>query len=145
VKKKINHSPSSVDFYKWIYAKGGGKNKKTALQVTKKSNDNYGKWLIFVPEKEVDSVWEKIRVNTESGKLGIASKVSTAFDDGVFPTTTRVICVYTYDFNDKVDVLRVRERLLKIGFADRLNYKTDEQSIAGVYGEEEKNSYLYSF
>lgn len=45
----------------------------------------------------------------------------------------RVICVYAYDYQDKRDVMRIRQELRKLGFTNKLAYKTDEDTIAGKY------------
>jgi hypothetical protein len=93
-----------------------------------------GKWLIFVPKDEIDAVWEKVAVATREGKLGSRSKVSTnrpnprTIDSGV-----GVICVYTYDWEDKEDVMTIREALRGIGITQKLPYKADEDTHAGRY------------
>lgn len=98
------------------------------------STDRTGKWLLFVPVSEVDEVWNKIRQTTESGLLGIASKVSTARPHpNARDASKKVVCVYTYDHEDEADVMRVREELRRLGFKDKIPYKTDEATIAGKY------------
>jgi hypothetical protein len=39
--------------------------------------------------------------------------------------------VYTYDFEDKEDVVRVLQALRDLGFSQGLSYKTDEATLAG--------------
>lgn len=94
-----------------------------------------GKWLVFVPVKVLDETWVTIRNATLSGKLGFAAKSATmrpslrAVDSNV-----KVICVYTRDYRDKEDVLRVRKSLRDLGFVKVLSYKTDEATLARRYG-----------
>ena len=98
------------------------------------STDRTGKWLLFVPVSEVDEVWDRIRQATESGLLGVASKVSTARPNpNARDASKKVVCVYTYDHEDEVDVMRVREELRRLGFKDKIPYKTDEATIFGKY------------
>ena len=44
-----------------------------------------------------------------------------------------LICVYTSDWRDQEDVMRVREALRQLGFTNKLYYKTDDDTYAGVY------------
>ena len=84
--------------------------------------------------KEVDEIWEKIRTATEEGKLGLASKVSTAKDSPLASSSTRkVICIYTYDWTDRKDVMRIREELRKLGITNKIPYKSDKDTLSGKY------------
>jgi hypothetical protein len=92
-----------------------------------------GKWLIFVPEKDIDEVWAKIKKATEEGKLGGASKVATAKPSPLGRQGRKVICVYTYDWTDEKDARRVREELRKLGIINQIPYKSDEDTLSGKY------------
>jgi len=119
--------PSQVDDIPWIYAE---RKKGKYPELT----ENSGKWLIYVWEQNVDLVWEKIKSATEKGLLGGASKVSTAMPSPLAPKANlKVICVYTYDFTDKEDVMRIREELRKIGVTNKIPYKSDKATITGQY------------
>ena len=124
----VDAKPSEVTEVHWIYAL---RRKKGDYP---KPSPRSGKWLIFVPAEDVDEVWAKIRKATEEGRLGDSAKVATAkpnpyaIDPGM-----RVICVYTYDWSDKEDVMRVREELRKLGITDKIPYKTDEATLSGKY------------
>ena len=106
-----------------------------------------GKWLIFVSNHNVDRIWAKIRTAVEEGKLGGSAKVATAKVNLDFPgSKTKVICVYTYDWQDEKDVKRVREELRKIGIARKIAYKADADTFEGKYrtaGTAEKISKYY--
>ena len=94
-----------------------------------------GKWLIFVSTKHVDEAWEMVRAATEDGALGPLSKVSTAMpSEYATGPDTKVICVYTYDSEDVADVQRVREALRIRCRVTRSSYKTDQDTLDGVYG-----------
>ncbi len=93
-----------------------------------------GKWLIFIDRTQVDNIWARIKRATEEGKLGDGAKVSTAKTN---PNSTdlskNVICVYTYDWTDKDDVMRIREELRQIGITWKIPYKSDLDTIRGKY------------
>ena len=99
-----------------------------------KSTENSGKWLIFVHQKKVDEIWEIIKKATKEGKLGSSSKVATAKPN---PNTvhrkTKVICVYTYDWRDKDDTMRIRDELRKLGFLKPMPYKADKDTHEEKY------------
>lgn len=97
----------------------------------KKGELKSGKWLIFVSRKNIDVVWNKIKEATEKGVLGIESKTATKLNPS--RSNAHVICVYTYDWTDKKDVMRVREELRKLGVVNKIRYKTDEDTIKGRY------------
>jgi hypothetical protein len=93
-----------------------------------------GKWLIFLStsKEAFMAVWPKIKGATLEGKLGIAAKISN-------PRTARdrlVVCVYTRDYRDEADVMRVREVLRSMGFDRPLSYKPDYETLAGNYGSD---------
>jgi hypothetical protein len=94
-----------------------------------------GKWLIFVPVSKIDEVWKKIRQATEDGLLGDHSRASTGRGKTHFAEEpdSRVIEVYTYDFQDKKDVMRIRAKLKTLGFKDELHYKTEGDTVSGNY------------
>ena len=59
----------------------------------------------------------------------VSGKVQASHFDNVF-----LICVYTCDWRDKADVMRVRKLLRDAGFVEELGYKRDADTRAGVYG-----------
>jgi hypothetical protein len=120
----------------WLYAESKHKYKK-ATQWS-------GKWLIFCPEKHIDSAWEQVKDATEEGLLGGQSKCSTLKGRKGGPGSDYVICCYTYSWKDEKDVMRVREVLRELGFVKPLPYKTDADTIAGKYackGEKKISKY----
>ena len=102
--------------------------------------DYSGKWLIFVPLKQLDEKWLLIANSTSAGLLGIEAKAATAKSNGLAQNKwIKVICVYTYDSRDKIDVMRVRDQLRILGFIKKLSYKTDQATIAGQYRNSENS------
>jgi hypothetical protein len=115
----------SFDDY-WIYAfrKNG----------TYKKSINPGKWLIFEDISFIDTIWTKLKKATEDGILGYSSKVATAkYNPNATDPNTKVICVYTYDWKDEEDVMKIREELRKLGITKKIPYKSDEDTNEGKY------------
>ena len=119
--------PSEVTEVNWIYAV-----RKTGSYPS--ATDQSGKWLVFVPISQTNEVWAKIKKATEDGKLGGSSKVATALPNpNATESDKKVICVYTYDWTDEEDVVRVREELRKLGVTGKIPYKSDEDTLQGKY------------
>lgn len=119
--------PSHVTDAYWLHAE----RKSGTYPVASK---NRGKWLVFVPLSEIDEVWAKIKLATEEGRLGSSAKVASARPNPNAKTPgTNVICVYTYDWTDEGDVMRVRQELRQLGIASKIPYKADEDTYAGRY------------
>ena len=99
-----------------------------------------GKWLFFVAEKYIDDTWRNVKKAVEDGKLWKQAKVSTAWRSkgGVY-----VICVYTYDCDDENDVMKIRDHLREMGFKRPTSYKSDEQTLAGIYSDLSSGFALY--
>jgi len=107
-------------------------------------DDLAGKWLIFVPPDHVDEAWIKVRNATCKKELGISTKVSTAKPNPDSRDNMKVIYVYTRDWRDETDVMRVRERLRELGFTDRLGYKRNIETFRGEYAQKGKRVTFYS-
>ncbi|WP_292730543.1 putative phosphothreonine lyase domain-containg protein [Methanoculleus sp.] len=107
-------------------------------------DEQVGKWLIFVPADEADEAWRKVRDETVRGELGISAKVSTAKPNPDSRDERSVIYVYTRDWADETDVMRVRERLRDLGFAERIGYKRNIETYRGEYSEEGRKVTYYS-
>jgi hypothetical protein len=124
-----NRKPSTIADSFWLYA---FRKKGTYPKVS----DNSGKWLMFMPLDQLDELWEKIKRSTEEGQLGSSSKVATAKQNpNATDSSTKVICVYTYDWTDRQDVMRIRGELRKLGVTSKIPYKADEDTYAGKYAK----------
>ena len=127
-----NRLPSQVNDEPWIWV---------AVPISENSetddaNDRVGKWMVFVPTANVDRAWDQIQEATLDGRLGDVAKVATAYRSPLRRSPgEHVICVYTLDYTDQVDVARVLVGLRELGFAERLSYKTDAATHAGRYGD----------
>ena len=123
-------NPSQVTDEYWIFAE-----RKQGTYPPHSKNG--GKWLIFVPLERIDQVWSKIKSATESGRLGEMSKVATAKDNAnAINSSTKVICVYTYDWTDEEDVMRIRQELRQLGITRKIPYKADEDTESGKYANQ---------
>lgn len=88
-----------------------------------------GKWLIYRNSSEINAVWKTIAKSTINGELGISAKAGTAKQS----KRRHVICAYTSNYLDLVDVMRVREKLEELGFVEKLCYKPDIYTYLGIY------------
>lgn len=52
-----------------------------------------------------------------------------------------MICVYTYDYEDKDDVMRIREVLRDLGIRRPIIYKADEDTTKLKYGNDYTPTY----
>jgi len=107
-------------------------------------DENAGKWLIFQEPDQVDVSWKKVRDATVEGTLGISTKVSTAKPNPESRDNRKVIYVYTKDWADEADVMRVRQKLKGLGFVDRIGYKRNIETFAGEYAKKGKRVTYYS-
>ncbi|MDD1691153.1 MAG: DUF1917 domain-containing protein [Methanoregula sp.] len=107
-------------------------------------DENAGKWLIFQEPDAADAAWKKVRDATVSLELGISAKVSTAKPNPDSRDNRKVIYVYTKDWVDEADVMRVREKLRELGFVDRIGYKRNIETFAGEYAKKGKRVTYYS-
>ncbi len=107
-------------------------------------DENAGKWLIFEEPDQIDVIWKKIRDATVAGELGISTKISTAKPNPDSRDTRKVIYVYTKDWADEADVMRVREKLRELGIVDRIGYKRNIETFAGEYAKKGKRVTYYS-
>ncbi len=137
IKLRDDSKPSEPSDGYWLFA---SRKKGKYPQRTEKA----GKWLIFVNNKEVDSMWAKIKNATEQGQLGKESKVSTPKPKSAnigYKAGEHVICVYTYDWTDSKDVRRIREELRKLGVVDKIPYKSDDDSRYSAKGDKAISKY----
>lgn len=118
--------PMTVADAWWVYARRKGK--------IQSPSERSGKWLVFVPRGRANELWERIAQATTDGKLGPSAKCGTARENPNAPDQSEtVICVYTPDFDDTDNVMRIREALRELGVTRRIPYKLDSTTLAGRY------------
>jgi hypothetical protein len=88
-------------------------------------------WMLFCDYQEVNAVWAAVARATATNDLGIAAKVATGGSrnevSGPNNRRPRLICIYTQDFTDEADVVRVLQKLRKLGLVTAqgtIHYKT---------------------
>lgn len=114
----------------WVYAQIA----KHQQHIQKFKQTKIGKWLVFSDNRDHDENWRKIKQATEDGFLGVSAKAATAKPNpNANSMNEKVICVYTYNWLDVNDVYRVEKNLRAIGIEQTLYYKTDSDTIAGLY------------
>jgi hypothetical protein len=94
-----------------------------------------GKWTIYPHVREVDEVWITIRNAVVGGLLGSSAKVATMMPNPheVHPDE-KVICIFTYDSEDREDVLRILRSLREdLGILHKAFYKEDNAARARNY------------
>ena len=101
-----------------------------------------GKWLVFLPADQVDAAWQRVRDATAAGELGISAKVSTAKPNPDARDDRYVIYVYTADWREEAEVMRVREALRALGVEDRIGYKRNLETFRGEYQQKGKTGYV---
>ncbi len=110
----------------WVYARRKGR----IPAPTSRS----GKWLVFIAKEKANDLWERVAKATTDGRLGPSAKCGTArHNPNALDPRKTVICVYTPDFDDQDDVMRVREVLRELGVTWKIPYKLDSTTLAGRY------------
>lgn len=103
-----------------------------------------GKWLLFFPCLVASRAWTLIKESTVQGVLGFSAKIARQ-DQTSQPkirsssSLEHVACVYTKDWKDHADVLRIARALVEIGVvalqaSPSLYYKADEQTRRNISG-----------
>ncbi len=112
------------------------------VKLARLKNVKEGKWMLFPSPQNVDEVWAKVAKATWEGELGVGAKVATKKDDGDDEKSerSRLVCVYTRDFEDRADVARVLKKLVVlklVGGEQGIFYKCDAYTYLDVMGGNE--------
>jgi hypothetical protein len=91
--------------------------------------------MLFPNLKDLTRAWKLVVEGTINNRLGSTAKVATE-EDG---KEERLICVYTKDFRDTNDVLRVLNELVAIGLVSNrgIYYKSDAYTYLDIYSKNE--------
>ncbi|KAF1810915.1 DUF1917-domain-containing protein [Eremomyces bilateralis CBS 781.70] len=101
--------------------------------IAKENGILFGKWMLFPPLEDLPRIWRKVCEGVIAGQLGPQAKVATADFEG--DPKIRVICIYTKDFDNQDDVLRVLLGLKDLGIVS----ETDSR---GIYYKADAYTYL---
>jgi len=88
--------------------------------------------MLFPRLEEVTQVWKRVVEGVIDGRLGPTAKVAP--DEG--KPDDRLICIYTKDFRDEDDVLRVLQELETMGLLPSgrsIYYKSDAFTYLDLY------------
>jgi hypothetical protein len=130
--------PSKTTRVYWIHQDAPG------FRPDEIDDEKMGKWLVFLEEGDVDETWRLIRDATCQGRLGITAKVSTAKPNPESRDERKVVYVYTRDWEDEEDVMRIREELRTLGVEQRIGYKRNIETYQGEYSQKGKKVTYYS-
>lgn len=104
-------------------------NPKLINDIAKKHNVLTGKWMLFLNSDEVDKCWELVVNGISKDKLSASSaKVAPSGH----PYGCHLMCIYTSDFSNESDVMKVRQELKDLGFKSELDYKADMYTYIGI-------------
>ncbi|XP_023340870.1 uncharacterized protein LOC111710907 isoform X3 [Eurytemora carolleeae] len=113
------------------------KNQNSLVDVARRFKVTLGKWMVQVPSEKVDEVWGLIATaifNEDFGSAVLSAKVSPKGDENsVEDPNMHVICVYTSDFTNMEEVVKVENVLRNLGIRRDLNYKPDLYTSLGIY------------
>lgn len=88
--------------------------------------ENNGKWLVFKEYQYLNDMWLNVLQALNDNLLGRGMKSSTSLYNPHAPNDYEgVICVYTYNYENVEDVMRIRQALRDIGVTWKIPYKTD--------------------
>jgi hypothetical protein len=91
-------------------------------------------WMLFPELPDLSRIWRLAVDGVINNRLGPTAKVAP--DDGA--DRARLICIYTKDFRDKEDILRVLQELVSLGFAGAgksIYYKSDAYTHLDISGK----------
>jgi len=126
IAREYNRAPSLTKDVYWIEARPPNGETETDRRLV-------GEWLLFVVPRKLDEAWDKVRKATIDSRLGFLSKSATAKKNYNMPSASnRMIVVYTSDYFDIDDVLRVGRELNDLGFGTStpIYYETDDARYA---------------
>ena len=93
----------------------------------------YGKWLLFIDKKRLDSVWHRVAYKVQNGYSGkgcTIAKCSTARESQYCSDSNKgVICVYT----TRSTINHVGFKLSKLTRIPKIHYKTNAATKAGIF------------
>jgi hypothetical protein len=93
--------------------------------------------MLFPGSEDITRVWRLVVDGVINNRLGCTAKVAP--DEG--KEGDRLICIYTHDFRDKNDILRVLKELISMGLVNSgsssrpIYYKSDIYTLLGIYGQ----------
>jgi hypothetical protein len=93
--------------------------------------------MLFPTAEDTPKVWLQVVEAVSAGKLGVMAKVATEAKPG---ENSCLICIYTKDFTDVVDVRRELETMANLHLVQRnsgrgIYYKADAYTYLDIYSD----------
>jgi len=108
-------------------------------EIKEKNYNNYGKWLLFVPDEIFVETFRELAKLAASMQLTGSFKASGGNDDG----KAHVFCIYCPDYWNIPFVRKIADTLLKHGFIERFGYKYRDGTKA-IYFKTDETTYYKS-
>ncbi|OCK79388.1 DUF1917-domain-containing protein [Lepidopterella palustris CBS 459.81] len=114
--------------------------KQQITELATSTGVTHGKWMFFPTLEDLPRIWRLIAEGVVENRLGTSAKVAT--DDGTPSAASRLICVYTRDFSDTDDVLRMLKELVDMGLVNKdsprgIYYKCDAYTWLEINSDNE--------
>lgn len=93
-----------------------------------------GKWMLFPATRNHDQTWLQLAEALSLGSFSISMKTCPSKEPG---QGANLICIYTEDWEDQEDVLRVGLNVLRLcTWVTQINYKPDifTEDMEGIHG-----------
>lgn len=124
--------PSEINSTYWVYAMSPD----NVFSGWSSKYHRTGKWMIYVPDEELDSTWELVAKAVEEG-IAPCAKCSTALPNPRQESHgSKIICVYVDNYETEITNKRVLTSLRNIGIKGKLKFKRDAETFDGVYGKD---------
>lgn len=123
------HPTGAINEFNYWISKNKKDLGKLINHVAQKYHVSLGKWMLLYDSNKIDEKWNVIAKAMFNGKLNasIAKVAPSGHPYG------HLICVYSYDYKDVNDVMKIRQELFDLGFKDPLDYKADIYTFLGIY------------
>ena len=131
---KINPTAVKYEKVEWLYA-SNNKYPKGSVDY-----DEVGKWMLFLKPKWVNQAWRKIKSGIAKGELWDAKVTTNNLG------RLHAVMIYTKDYTDLEDVIRVLEYLEKTRLKPdniTIRYKADWQTRAEIYARNKQKASIY--
>jgi hypothetical protein len=112
---------------------------KNIFALARETGVTVGKWMLFPSVDDVDSTWKTLVTALDNGTIHADAKV--AADDESGSGQSRLICVFTQDFEDKEDMKEVLLNMKAQGLFEPgkgpIFYKCDAYTLLGITSKNE--------
>jgi len=100
--------------------------------------------MVFVSSAHADDLWPRVRIDLKSGELALSATAAKMSLPNPRKPDHHVLIIYTSDFNDRHVVGNCLSAIRGLGVTGKLYYKTDQQTVMGVYAGGRERPWIYS-